>query len=138
MLIVMKRLTIILSCMLLLCACGGSKSSEPLDITGEWKLSDLTLTKSVQIGSEAVDIYISFAADKSFDLWQFLGAGRYEHFSGTWELSGDSLTGKYSDGSAWGNIYKVSVSGNELTMEATQESSDIYKYTRTTIPDSVK
>ena len=136
----MKRLAIILSFMLLLCACGGSKSSEPLDITGEWKLTDLTLTltKSVQIGSEAVDVYISFAADKTFNLWQFLGAGRYEHFSGTWELTGDSLTGKYSDGTTWGNVYKVSVSGNELTMEATQESSDIYKYTRTTIPDSVK
>ncbi len=136
----MKRLVIILSFVLLLCGCkgGGGKSSAPLDITGEWKLTDLTLTKSVQIGSEEVDIYISFAADKNFDLWQFLGAGRYEHFSGTWELAGETLTGKYSDGTTWGNIYKVSVSDNVLTMEATQNSSDIYKYTRTTIPDSVK
>lgn len=136
----MKRLVLILSFVLLLCGCkgGGGKSSAPIDITGEWRLTDLTLTKSVQIGSEEVDIYISFAADKKFDLWQFLGAGRYEHFSGTWELSGDNLTGKYSDGTAWGNVYKVSVSDNVLTMEATQESSDIYKYTRTTIPDSVK
>ena len=134
----MKRLTIILSLILLVCGCSGSKSSAPVDITGEWKLADLTLTKSVQIGSEAVDVYISFASNKSFDLWQFLGAGRYEHFSGTWELSGNSLTGKYSDGTTWGNIYDVSVSGNELTMVATKNSSDIYKYTRTTIPDSVK
>lgn len=124
--------------MLLICGCSGSKSSAPADITGEWKLTDLTLTKSVQVGSEAVDVYISFASNKSFDLWQFLGAGRYEHFSGTWELSGNSLTGKYSDGTTWGNIYDVSVSGNELTMVATKNSSDIYKYTRTTIPDSVK
>lgn len=124
--------------MLLICGCSGSKSSAPADITGEWKLTDLTLTKSVQVGSEAVDVYISFASNKSFDLWQFLGAGRYEHFSGTWELSENSLTGKYSDGTTWGNIYDVSVSGNELTMVATKNSSDIYKYTRTTIPDSVK
>lgn len=124
--------------MLALCSCKETKDEAPLDITGEWQLSDMTLTKSVQIGDEKVDIYMAFAADNTFDLWQFLGAGRYQHFSGTWELSGDSLTGKYSDGSVWGNIYKVSVADNILTMEATQNSSDIYKYTRTTIPDSVR
>lgn len=134
----MKRLAIILSCVLLLCGCNGSKSSAPIDITGEWRLTDLTLTKSVQIGNEAVDIYISFNADKSFGLWQFLGAGRYEHFTGSWELSEDSLTGKYSDGSSWGNVYKVSVTDNTLTMTATENSSDIYTYTRTSIPEDIK
>ena len=134
----MKRFTLILTCLFLLCGCKGSKSNAPLDITGEWRLTDLTLTKSVQIGNEEVDIYMSFAADKTFALWQFLGAGRYEHFSGTWELTGNTLTGKYADGTLWGNIYKVSVSDNLLTMEATQNSSDIYIYTRSNIPDNLK
>lgn len=134
----MKRIAIILSFVLLLCGCKGDKKSGPVDITGEWRLSDLTLTKSVQIGSEDVDIYISFAEGKTFELWQLLGAGRYEYFSGTWELSGETLTGKYSDGSPLGNIYKVSVDGDILTMEATQNSSDIYIYSRTTIPDDIK
>lgn len=134
----MKRFAIILSCMLLLCGCKESKTSEQLDITGEWRLSDLTLTKAVQIGNVDVDIYMSFNSDGSFGLWQFLGAGRYEYFSGTYELAEETLTGKYSDGKAWGNIYKVSVSGDVLIMEATQNSSDIYKYTRTAIPEDIK
>ena len=109
-----------------------------MDITGEWQLTDMTLTKSVQLGSEAVDIYISFAADNTFNLWQFLGAGRYEHFDGTWTLAEDILTGTYSDGNAWGNAYKVSLEGDLLTLEATQNSSDIYIYSRTTIPEDIK
>ena len=124
--------------MLALCSCRKANDEASLDIAGEWQLTDMTLTKAVQIGDQKVDIYMAFASDNTFDLWQFLGAGRYQHFSGTWELSGDCLTGKYSDGSLWGNIYKVSIVDNILTMEATQNSSDIYKYTRTTIPDSVK
>lgn len=134
----MKRFAIIISLMFALCSCKEAKENVSLDITGEWQIADMILTKAVQVGNEKVDIYMSFSADNTFNLWQFLGYGRYKHFAGTWELSGDILTGKYSDGSVWGNVYKVSVSDDILTMEATQNSTDIYKYTRTVIPDSIK
>lgn len=134
----MKRFAIIISLMLALCSCKETKKQAPLDISGEWQLTDMIQTKAIHIGSETVDVYMLFSVDKTFDMWQFLGAGRYQHYSGTWELSGDVLTGKYSDGSVWGNVYKVSLSDNVLTMEATQNSTDIYKYTRTVIPDNVK
>ena len=94
----------------------------------------MTLTKAMQIGDQTVDVYMAFKADNTFDMWQFIGAGRYQKYSGTWTLTDDMLTGKYSDGVQWGNIYKVSLEKDLLTMEATEESNDIYVYARTTIP----
>lgn len=132
----MKRIILFVVLVVLLCGC--KPQTKVLDITGEWRLTDLVLTKSVQIGSEEVDIYMSFAADNTFEMWQFLGAGRYEYYSGTWMLTEDILTGKYTDGADWGNVYKVTCEADVLTMTATVNSSDIYTYSRTVIPDDIR
>ena len=132
----MKRIIFIISILELLCGC--MPEAKVLDITGEWRLTDLELTKSVQIGNEEVDVYISYSVDNTFEMWQFLGAGRYEYFSGTWALTEDILTGKYTDGTNLGNVYKVTCEADILTMTATVNSSDIYTYSRTTIPESIK
>lgn len=132
----MKRIIFIISILALLCGC--MPEAKVLDITGEWRLTDLELTKSVQIGNEEVDVYISYSVDNTFEMWQFLGAGRYEYFSGTWALTEDILTGKYTDGTNLGNVYKVTCEADILTMTATVNSSDIYTYSRTTIPESIK
>lgn len=132
----MKRITICLLLMTFLCGCREKVSH--MDITGEWRLTDMALTKSVQIGDEEVDIYISFSADSTFAMWQFLGAGRYAPYAGKWSLSEDILSGTYDDGYSWGNVYKVSLEDDTLTLEATQNSSDTYVYSRTAIPDELK
>ena len=134
--IVKIRIAIIFAFAAILCGC--SQKDKPADIIGEWNLTDMELTKSVSIGTETIDIYISFAADNTFNLWQFIGAGRYEHFTGTWALTEGLLTGKYSDGAEWGNAYTVSCSDDILTMTATVNSSDVYVYTRCTIPENIK
>ena len=134
--IVMKRIAIIFAFAAILCGCD--KKEKPADIIGEWNLTDMTATKAVTIGSETVDVYMSFAEDGTFGLWQFLGAGRYEHFAGTWTLTDDMLSGVYSDGTSWGNVYQVTCSGDVLTMTATVNSSDIYVYTRTAIPEEIR
>lgn len=128
----MKKIIYLLVLVGVLAAC--KPEAEVLDISGEWRLTDMTLTKSVQLGDQTIEIYIAFKQDNTFDLWQFLGAGRYEKFTGTWTLAEDILTGKYSDGSQWGNVYRVSLKNDTLTLEATENSSDVYTYTRTTIP----
>lgn len=132
----MRRIFMFILSAIALCCCN--EKEKPADIIGEWNLTDMELTKSVSIGAETIDIYISFAADNTFNLWQFIGAGRYEHFSGTWALTEGLLTGKYSDGAEWGNAYTVSCSDDILTMTATVNSSDVYVYTRCTIPDNIK
>ncbi len=84
-------------------ACGdkGGDSKKGLDITGQWELIDIE-TKAAQIGEAEIEVYIEFNKDNTFNLWQMIGAGRFEKMTGTWTLNQNLLTGKYSDGKAWG------------------------------------
>ena len=62
------RMILMLIISLVMVSC---KEEQPkvLDITGQWELADIVDTKSVQIGSETVEIYIDFKADNTFELW---------------------------------------------------------------------
>lgn len=109
-----------------------------LDITGQWELADIVDTKSVQIGSETVEIYIDFKADNTFELWQKLGEGRHRKHEGTWTLTESVLTGKYSDGKAWGASYEVSIEDGTLVMSEQKAGMQTYIYHSCTIPSSLK
>ncbi len=114
------------------------KTAEPVDIVGEWQLSDYQ-TKAVTIGSEKVDIYVQFSADKSFSLYQMLGSGRYKKFSGTYAVSADNvLSGTYSGGGSWASTYYVSLEGSKLILTILPEEKEVQTFTSTTIPESVK
>ncbi len=91
-------------------------------------------------------VYIEFLPDGTFSLAQIVGAGRYQTHTGTWTLTGDILSGRYSDGVRWGADYQIAISDDILTMTvSTGDSSsssvgsttDIYTYRRCTIPDGV-
>ncbi|MBQ7709327.1 MAG: lipocalin family protein [Bacteroidales bacterium] len=133
----MKKLVYLVLGLALLCSCNGKDNPEkPASIVGEWVLSSYT-TKAVTIGTEKVDIYLKFDAS-SFDLYQMLGAGRYTHYSGTYTLSGNILSGKYSDGKSWASQYSVSIENNKLTLTQSPDGKEVQTFTSTTIPDSVK
>lgn len=124
----MRRLHIlilVLSAMLMM----GCKKEKPvvLDITGTWELMDIT-TKAAQIGEEAIEVEITFNADKTFSLSQMLGQGRPVNYAGTWLLEGTKLSGKYSDGKSWGTTYQVVVEGSVLTMTPEKTGAESYVY----------
>lgn len=131
------RMILMLIISLVMVSC---KEEQPkvLDITGQWELADIVDTKSVQIGSETVEIYIDFKADNTFELWQKLGEGRHRKHEGTWTLTESVLTGKYSDGKAWGASYEVSREEGTLTMSEQKAGLQTYIYNTCTIPDSLK
>ena len=137
----MKRFILILSVALLAligCKKDGPQSAQ-LNIEGQWELVSASLgTKSANVGGQIVSVYMEFASGGKFSLWQQLGAGRFASFSGSWTLSGDTLSGKYSDGSAWACDYSVKVENGKLTLTTLPGGSDIYTYASCTIPDSVK
>ena len=137
----MKRFILILSVALL--AAIGCRKDDPksaqVDIEGQWELVSASLgTKSADVGGQTVSVYIEFASGGQFSLWQQLGAGRFVSFSGSWTLSGDTLSGKYSDGAAWACDYSVKVENGQLTLATLPDGSDIYIYSACTIPDSVR
>ena len=69
-------------------------------LCGEWRGSEL----SVDAG-----IYIRFAADGTFELYQKMGTEGFELRRGNWALAGDILSGTYNDGEPWAASYKASV-----------------------------
>ena len=128
----MKRIIniLLIGAALILSSCGeGSKESKALDITGTWELTDIEITKAAQLGSEKIEVTIIFNSDKTFSLSQTLGSGIPKEFSGTWQLTGTTLTGKYANGKAWGSTYEVAVNGTEMFMTE-KATAEIYTYTK--------
>ena len=131
------RMILMLIISLVMVSCKEEKP-KVLDITGQWELADIVDTKSVQIGSETVEIYIDFKADNTFELWQKLGEGRHRKHKGTWTLTESVLTGKYSDGKAWGASYEVSIEDGTLVISEQKAGMQTYIYHSCTIPSSLK
>ncbi len=101
-------------------------------IPGEWHC---------EAADMSADIYVDFASDGNFELYQMVGEGSYRLYRGTWSVDEDKkmLTGKYNDGEEWGSGYSVSLSEDEksMTLEST-EGAVKNSYTRTEIPAEVK
>ena len=86
-------------------------------IVGEWQLSEMTGYEASAIPA----VYIEFTAEKTFDIYQKVGAvSRYRKYSGTYAVAGSILTGEYDDGEMLGTAYRVSfeADGEVLVMTA--------------------
>ena len=136
----MKKILSILALAAILLACASCKKSPKKEKTppviGEWQLEAINV-KSVQYAGQEVDIYLSFAKDGSFELYQMIGQGRFRKYTGGWTLSGSTLSGTYASGKAWGSSYLVSASDETLTLTATV-GGDENVYARTVIPEEIK
>lgn len=133
--VVMKR-TIVLALTSLLLLFSGCKKEEPKDLTsqliGDWELVGYDApTKSITIGEEEVVVYISFflLENYEFSLRQELGQGYLKTFAGTWSLIGNTLSGEYDDGTAWGNTYTIEII-EDNTLIMTTDSEEKYTYSR--------
>ena len=123
-----------------LISCGGNtgKENKGIDVTGQWELMDIMATKSVQIGHETVEVFMEFKADKTFSIWQKLGEGRHRKYTGSWEIADNKLTGKYSDGKAWGSEYEVSITDGNLYMAETKTGTQTFVYKTCTLPSGLE
>lgn len=136
----MKKILTLATLLLALAACGEKeKTDEPvstqIDITGYWELTSVVTKASV--GSVNVSVYLDFASNGNFTLYQKIGEGRYTQFAGSYILSSDNqLSGSYAGGSAWGP-YTAALSGGSLVLTSPGgKEVDSYKKV-SAIPETV-
>lgn len=139
----MRMMTVTLLAVMTCAVCSCKKDApDTLDITGEWKLEsadefgDNVIVKSGEVIE--ISVYLSYASDGTFEIFQKLGEGRYRRYDGTYSVAGGIVTGKYSGGTSWGDSYSVSIeNGNSLIMTAS-ESKAVCVYSRTSVPSEVR
>lgn len=130
----MKKILVYLSAAILSLGLISCKKTSVTDISGEWHM-----VSSGETDMEQVDVYLSFT-DGNFEIYQKLGNSRYWIFSGTYTVTGNTVTGKYSDGSSWGSYYesRLENDGSVLVLTALNGSAEESVYNRTPVPDEVK
>ena len=130
----MKKILFFISALIIMVSCGDKGGKQP-ELTLEDKLC--TDWHSTSLSLEA-DIYISFADNNTFELYQKIVEGAYRLYRGKWNLEEDILTGKYNDGEDWAAAYQISIDGETLTMTSKNDAAEVSVYKKTVIPSSVK
>lgn len=143
----MKRTLYILLTAFAIIACGEkadpenqggneNQGSEPVatlssQIIGEWH------SESLQIDA---DIYMAFAQDGTFELYQQIGDGAHRLYRGTWSINEEKaiLSGKYNDGNNWAASYSVTLDKDTLTLTSDNDTKEKSTYKKDTIPAEVK
>ncbi len=131
----MKKILYIFMAVAILAGCKKPGTEEEIkiadNIAGEWHCSPSDID---------AEIYVSFTAEGSFELYQMITAGSYRLYRGTWNFdeSAKTITGKYNDGEAWGSIYTVTMSEDTNSMTFVDSASNEYVYSRMEIPAEVK
>lgn len=114
---------------------GGGGVSGNLDaIAQEWKLV------SVNGVPAEFNVYIGFTEEGTFTMYQQMYTLDYKFYDGTYEISGNKLTGEYFDHGAWKSDYVggISEDGSTLTLTSDEDNAIKSVYKSCEIPQIVK
>ena len=108
-------------------ACSDQNEGNSI-LVGEWCYSE-----------DDVEVYMAFSKNGKFELYQKMGEDliRY-YYTGTYEFDGEVLTGMYTGYISFAHDYKVSRSGDKLTLTSVSEPDYKVTYTKKSIPEEVK
>ena len=128
------RILLIISAAFIAASCGSKEDGPDIsaDIVAEWHLTSISGMSTVP------QVYINFAQDLSFQLYQKVGDGRYRRYDGTYAVASTVLSGKYADGQAWGSNYTVSFEGEVLVLTADNGSAEVCKYEKKALSETDK
>ena len=101
-------------------------------LSGEWVLTSWNET------APEFNVYIDFNDDDTFEIYQQVWSFDYELYTGTYTVTGDIVTGIYSDGSIWASGYKFVKDGDTLTFYSQEDQSVTSVYTKCEIPAEIK
>lgn len=134
---VLKYVAVSLAAALAMVSCS-KKADKQNKLVGDWNITSVT-TKSAVVGSQTVDVYLSFANDGTFVIYQKTSDAQlyYKKFTGTWSLNGDVLSGIYASGISWTGDYNVTFSEGTLTLATMSTPSEISVFKKAVIPENV-
>lgn len=113
-------------------SCTKDALVKEADLVGEWNCVE------VESGITS-NIWLSFAADGSFELYQQIGDGVAHKYRGVYSLDAEGvLSGIYSDNKTWKYEYSVTLKNNTLTMTATTNKEHVTIYTKGSIPQEIR
>ena len=107
------------------------KAGRAFPFAGDWHY---TATEN----GVAEDVWVSFLADGTFEMYQQIGEGPYWYSYGEYTYTDGVLAGVYSDRYRWKYDYDISVNGNTLVMTALGVENYSVTYTKETIPSAVR
>lgn len=128
---IIKGMMAIVIAAITFCACEKEKDYRK-DLTGCWELVSVS-------GNYEQDpqIYMEIQEEGSFTIYQRMDKNSsYVRYDGSWTLSGDKLSGRYSDGNPWAATYTVEISDGMLTLTSGSEES-LYK-SISSIPEDIQ
>lgn len=126
----LKILSLVLLSLVVLTGCKNKdKNNGANPIVGEWEL--ITWNEE----TPEFNVYISFNNDGSFAIYQQVWSFDYELFAGKYSVKGDSVSGTYTDGSAWASDYKFAKTDKTLTLIDKSGTKSVYE--KCTIPEEI-
>ncbi|MEG1621858.1 MAG: lipocalin family protein [Alistipes sp.] len=135
-----------------LCSCGGDPDPVPdpvpippvpsdTAVVGEWQLKSWSDDVDNAISSGKVQVYLELKKDGTFWLYENFNTPGFKKIKGTFVYveSTKSISGTYSDGSAWAHNYAVSDLTTTAMKWTVTASGEFSTYAKTSIPaDLVK
>lgn len=115
---------------LALASCVKSEEALVKKLAGDWYYETVESDVPVQV-------YVSFANDMTFQLFQKVGDGAFRRYTGTYTFDGTVLDGVYSDKSTWKEAKNVTIDGDILTAVGVKTGETI-TYVRKLVPATVR
>lgn len=100
-------------------------------IAGVWHLT------SWRGATPSFEVYMDITSTGGVTLYQRIDSLYWDVFQSTAAIANGVISGVYTDNVAWGASYNVLVAGDTMTWTATNDSSDVSIYTRSTLPTSM-
>lgn len=111
-------------------SCVKSEDAVVKELAGDWYYETVEADTPVQV-------YVSFAKDMTFELYQKVGEGAFRKYSGTYTFDGTLLDGLYSDKAPWKEAKTVTIDGDSLTAVGVKTGETI-TYVRKLVPATVR
>lgn len=127
---IVNKILFAAAAVLALASCVKSEEALVKKLSGDWYYETVESDVPVQV-------YVSFAKDMTFQLFQKVGDGAFRRYTGTYTFDGTVLDGVYSDKSTWKEAKTVTIDGDVLTAVGVKTGETI-TYVRKLVPATVR